>query len=219
MVHVTRVVVVEDNDITQLGLKAFIAELPDFKVVAAFSSINNVYQFLDKEGADILILDDTIPSLETDHILHYLRFNYATLKVIVFGTDLYAPIIRSYLDEGALAFIYKEEQLRHCLAEGLHAVNQGKPYVSNQASMLLLSVNSTRTLPKRSYQVLKAMSEGLNVEQIANRLGVTKKAVYSAQDRLREQFSVRSNEALVAEGIAQGIVKNSNSDHGNGINF
>src|SRR5690349_21519289 len=142
MIDVARVVVVEDNDMTQLGLKTFIGELPDFKVVATFSSIKNVYQFLDSEGADILILDDTIPSLETAHILQYLRFNYAALKVIVFGADLYPSIIRSYLDEGAMAFIYKEERLRLCLAEGLHAVKQGRLYISNQASTLLLSGNA-----------------------------------------------------------------------------
>src|SRR5450432_3220332 len=139
MVNVARVVLVEDNDITQLGLKSFIANLPDFKVVGAFPSFDGVGNFLDREGADILILDDSIPSLDTTTFLHYLRFNYPSLKVIVFGADLYGPIIRSYLDGGAMAFIYKEELLRHCLAEGLQTVKQGKPYISHQASMLLLS--------------------------------------------------------------------------------
>ncbi len=207
MIAIMRVVVVEDNDMTQLGLKTFIAELADFRVVATFSSFDHVGDFLDKEGADILILDDSIPSLDTASILQYLRFNYPSLKVIVFGADLYAPIIRSYMDEGARAFIYQEERLRHCLAEGLHAVNEGRVFISHQASMLLLSGGNTRSLPKRSYQVLKAMSEGLDPAEIAKKLGIKTKAVYSAQDRLREQLGVRSNDALVAEGIAQGIIK------------
>src|SRR5262249_10101163 len=190
----TRVVIVEDNDIMQLGLKTFIADLSDYRLAGTFSTINHLYRHLDEHGADILILDDSMPSLDTADILRYLRFNYATLKVIVFGTDLYAPLIREYLAEGALAYIYKEEQLRHCLAEGLNAVQNGTVYISHQASMLLINpANHIRPLPKRAFQVLKAMAEGLGVAQIAKRLNVTKKAVYSAQDRLREHFNVRRN--------------------------
>ena len=209
MIDVARIVLVEDNDIIQLGLKSFIADLPDFKVVAAFSSFDGVGNFLDKEGGDILILDDLVPGQDTASYIRYLRFNFPSLKVIVFGADLYGPIIRSYLDCGAMAFIYKEELLRHCLAEGLHAVRQGRLYISHQASTLLLSGNNLRPLSRRLYQVLKALGEWeiTNPQDIAKRLNLSVKAVYNAKERLREFFNVRTNEAVVAEAIRQGYIK------------
>src|SRR5258708_37770822 len=102
MSSVARVIVVEDNGIIRLGIKTFLLSLPDYRLTATFTSVISLYKFLDDQGADILILDDSMPSLDTASILRYLRFNYAGLKVIVYGTGLYAPLIREYLDEGAL---------------------------------------------------------------------------------------------------------------------
>src|SRR5260370_39207140 len=89
----TRVVIVEDNDIMQLGLKTFIADLSDYRLAGTFSTLNHLYPYLDEHGPDIMILDVSMPSLDSADILCYLRFNFSSFKVMLFGTDLYVPLI------------------------------------------------------------------------------------------------------------------------------
>ncbi len=203
---VMRLVIVETNDIMQLGLKAFIAEMPGFRMMDSFSTVTALYRFLDTNRADMLLLSDALPGVDTLDTLRYLRAHHSNLHVVIFGADVHVPLIRKYLKAGAAGFIARNDLSRHTLIEGLNAVRRDGFYLPTQVSRRLLdAIEAIRPLSGRRYQVLLGIAEHLTVKQIAERYDTTHKAIYTARDQLRLQLGVSRNEDILPEAIARGL--------------
>jgi len=55
--------------------------------------------------------------------------------------------------------------------------------------------------------VLHLMARGCHVQEIAQELSITDRAVYNARKRLREILEVDTNEQIVAEAVRRGLLR------------
>ena len=90
-------------------------------------------------------------------------------------------MVQNALDAGAIGYIMKSVSIDH-LAEAIHSAVAGQPTLSPEATLSLVKSKTgplelNPDLTKREKQVLALMIEGLNNEEIANRLVISQATV------------------------------------------
>src|SRR5260221_14373256 len=101
-----RIAVVEDRDVVRYGLETVIGKIPKCQLAGVYSDIPDLNQQLQRDCPQILILDDTLPGVDTPNLVRRLKEEYPALKIIVFGSNLAASNIYKIYDANAEAFVF-----------------------------------------------------------------------------------------------------------------
>lgn len=115
-----RVVVVEDRDLARHGLQAVINKLENCQLVAGCADIAELNRQLQHDCPHVLILDDTLPGIDTVRFVRRLKNEYPGLKIIVFGSHLDANCISGLIDANVDGVIAKTEELLSVLSLALN---------------------------------------------------------------------------------------------------
>lgn len=205
-----RIVIVEDRDVVLIGLKHTILEMAGCKLVGAYATVGELNRCLQNDGPQLLILDDTLPGIDTESFVRRLKHEYPALKVIIFGSNLTAAKIYGLIDANADGFVFKGEQLSSVLTQAIDFARNGELFISPQLARAVLSytkLNKPIELSERLKEVLSLIALGFEVKQIAQTLGVTDKAVYNARDRLKELLNADSAADILSRAIELKLIE------------
>jgi DNA-binding NarL/FixJ family response regulator len=205
-----RIAVVEDRELARLGLQAALARIEDCDLVGVFGNIRELSRCLQKDYPQIVILDDTLPGIDTERFVRRLKEEYPALKIIVCGSNLAASSIYAILDAEADGFIYKGGELISQLSQAIAAVSSGEPYILPQYAKAVLKYTKSHKpieLSERLKEVLSLIALGFDVKQIAQTLGVTDKAIYNARDRLRDLLNANGTGDILNRAIALKLIE------------
>jgi DNA-binding NarL/FixJ family response regulator len=165
-----------------------------------------------------LILDDTLPGVDTRSLVRRLKDEYLTLRIIIFGSNVAAAAVYELIDAGADGFIYKGEDLSSVLGQAITFALKGKPFLSPHIALAVMNyTQSTKPieLTERLKAVLSLLALGFSVKETARTLNITPKAVYNARDRLKELLGVDSSADILKKAVALKLVKSTESDSDN----
>ncbi len=211
-----RLVVVEDRDLARYGLEAVIGKISSCKLVGVYSNIADLNKHLRQECPQILILDDTLPGIDTPNHVRRLKQEYPTLRIIVFGSDLAAANIYNLFDAEADGFVYKGEELLEAFTQAISFVTKGIIFISHHVSKSLLSytkANKPIELTERLKVVLSLMALDFSVKEIAQSLGISDKAVYNARDRLKDELGAESTADILNRAVELKLIERKNGNH------
>jgi two-component system invasion response regulator UvrY len=205
-----RIVIVEDRDVVRIGLQTTIREMPGCDIVGAYATVVELNRCLQHDGPQVLILDDTLPGIDTESFVRRLKHEYPALKVIMFGSDLTAAKIYGLIDANADGFVFKGEQLSSVMSQAIDFAKNGELFISPQLARAVLSYNKSNKpieLSERLKEVLALIALGFEVKQIAQTLGVSDKAVYNARDRLKELLHANSAADILNRAIKLKLIE------------
>ena len=180
-----RIAVLEDRDLVRYGLKAVISQIENCQLIAVCATISDLNKQLRLDCPTILILDDTLPGIDTPNLIRQLKQGYPTLKIIVFGSNLAAANVYDLYDAEADGFVFKGEAVLETLRQAVASVIRGKIFISSDVSTSVLTYRKAHKpieLSERLKIVLSLMALDFSVKEIAQTLGITDKAVYNARD-------------------------------------
>src|SRR5260221_9436122 len=205
-----RIVIIEDRDVVRIGLQTIIREMTGCNLVGAYATVVELNRCLENDGPQLLILDDTLPGIDTESFVRRLKHEYPALKVIVFGSKLTAAKIYGLIDANADGFVFKGEELLSVLTQAVSFASRGELFISPQLARAVLSYtksNKPIELSERLKEVLALIALGFEVKQIAQTLGVTDKAVYNARDRLKEVLHANSVADILNRAIELKLIE------------
>ncbi len=211
------IVILEDRDVVRMGLQLAIEKLSECRLIGAFSTPADLNQCLRRERVEILFLDDTLPGIDTQHFIRHLKQEYPGLRIIVFGSQLTAARICELMDATANGFIHKSEELMMVLPQAITFVMRGEPFFSPQLSRIFVDYTKTNRsidLSERMKEVLLLIARGFTPKQMAQTLGISDKAVYSARDRLKEILNAETTAGIVSRAIELGLIDPKETKHG-----
>jgi DNA-binding NarL/FixJ family response regulator len=192
-----------------MGLQTAIEEMPNCQLVGAFATIVELNRCLQHENPHILILDDTLPGIDTQHFIRHLKQEYPALKIIVFGSQLTASRMCELMDANADGFVYKGEAMQHVIPQAIAFAARGELFFSPQLSKVFVNYTKTNKpieLSDRLKEVLLLIDRHFTVKQIAQTLGISDKAVYNARDRLKELLNAETTSCIVSRAIELGLI-------------
>lgn len=194
-----RVLIADDHPLVREGLRALIGKAPGMKIVSeAADGVEAVAQARSLRP-DVILLDVQMPRM--DGIT-------AIGEIMSENPEAYILVLTGYADDenvfraikaGALGYLLKDSS-PHELLQAIHEVCLGESFLPPPIARKLLRelrpsaahppglAPAQDALTEREGEVLQFMAQGLLSQEIADKLGVSKRAVHVYVRNIREKL-------------------------------
>jgi DNA-binding NarL/FixJ family response regulator len=207
-----RVILCDDHALIRRGIRDTLSDAPDIEVVGEAGDYGELRSLMREQACDVLVLDINLPGRSGLDVLHVLKEEGATVRVLVvsmYPEDQYA--IRA-LRAGAYGYVNKGGDTQQ-IVEAVRMVAQGRKYITPDiAQMLAESLTQPQVevahekLSDRELQTLVLIASGKRLSDIASELTLSPKTVSVYRARVLEKLALTNNSELTVYAIRNGLV-------------
>ena len=202
-----KIVIVDRNDVTRKGLQAIIndAEQP-YEVIAAFTRLCDVDNFIQDERIDIIVVDDTtLHPIEITRLVTRYHDTQPGLGIIILSQRRDGDYIQKVMRHGSAGYILKNGDLQNQILTAVKMIGEKYPFISPEAAKLMCAPGDG-AFSARDLEVLQLLARELSVQEIGSQLSVNDKTVYRLRDKLKRVLGVRNNESIVDAARKRGLL-------------
>ncbi len=209
---VIKVILCDDHALIRRGIRDTLCDASDIEVVGEAGDYGELRSLLRNTSCDVLVLDINLPGRSGLDVLHALKDEGSSLRVLVvsmYPEDQYA--IRA-LRAGAFGYVNKGGDPATIVA-AVRTVAQGRKYVTpDMAQMLVESLTTPATgnahekLSDRELQTLVMIASGKRLADIAVELNLSPKTVSVYRARVLEKLGLSNNSEMTVYAIRNGLV-------------
>jgi two-component system, NarL family, nitrate/nitrite response regulator NarL len=206
------VVIIEDHPVVTEGVASWIRSDPEQRVrlVQTARDLTGL-RAAPRLTADVVILDlELSGELVTAEISSLVEVGY---RVVAFSGHSDPAIVMETLDNGAHAYVSKEEGRDH-LVEAVLAAAADRPYVTrSQARAILADQRPARpVLSQQERQALLLWFQGMSKASVGRRMSISENTVRQYISRARAKYAATgriapSKDALLARAIEDGVIR------------
>ena len=207
------VAIVDDHAIVRTGLRQFLSEQEDIRVVAEGSRGRDVIDIVRQDDVHVLLLDVAMPDQNGVDALVAVRARAPQLPVLIlsgYPEEHYATVL---LRHGAAGYLNKDCDPDE-LVRAIRTVALGHKYITPAVAEQLargLSDNLDKPphekLSERELQVFLRLAQGETISQIAESLNLSVKTVSTFRSRVMEKLALQSNSDLTYYALKNGLIK------------
>ncbi len=133
----TSILIADNHEVVRCGLRALLAERPDWEVVAEAADGKEAVAQATKTTPDVAIIDYSLPFLNGVEVTKQIRQHSPDTAVIIFTMHDHNNLIYDSLHAGALGYVLKSDAQRLLMA-AIDTVARHKPFFTGRASTTLL---------------------------------------------------------------------------------
>jgi DNA-binding NarL/FixJ family response regulator len=201
-----RTIFADDHHVVRMGLKAVLESEPDIEIVGTAASAREVLEILPTTQADVLLTDLRMGDVSGDALIKEVRRRYPEIRCVVLSNYHSDEDVLSAVKAGAVAYILKSSPLEHVIS-AIRNVYEGKtvlpPYIAEQLAQCL-----SRKYPStREAEVLKLVAKGMNNQEIAEKLSISRNTARNHVINLLEKLGTRDRTEAAAVAIKRGLVR------------
>lgn len=208
----TTVLIADDHPVVREGVRRVLQGAVEVSVVGEVGRADEVAPAVQRLKPDVLILDIGMPGPGFLDVLATLPGAHAKVRTLVLSAQPEEEFAVRALRAGASGYITKGYAPAE-LVEAVRRVAQGRRYVSaalaEHLAMGTLGEASQaphERLSKREFEVLRLLSSGLSLKEIAARLGVNAKTVSSFRARILAKLELHTNADLVRYSLEHHLI-------------
>ncbi len=197
----------DDHSLFRESLSRLLEAEPGFRVVATCASTAEAFEALEREPADVVLLDYDLGDEQGTRFLEEAarrRFPGRILMVTAGMSD--AGTLRAF-EKGSSGIFLKHSPPEQLVA-AIHKVAGGEMWLDSGAVRSLVAganvraeSQSTESLTPRERVVLKSVFEGLTNKEIAANLQISESSVKAVLQQLFDKTGVRTRSQLVRIAI------------------
>ena len=210
----TRVMLVEDHASFRQALAFVLDQERDFTVVAQAGSLSEARSI--EEGADFAIVDLALPDGSGVNLIEDLRRTNSNLTVLVLSATLDDENIARVVETGAAGVVDKLAGLDEIIQE-VRRLRDGAamPRQKEVAEVLLTIARDGRlqqdsrpdaNLTARETDVLKALAEGLDSQEVAQKLSINVEDERNHVASILDKLGAHSSLQALAIAARQGLI-------------
>jgi DNA-binding NarL/FixJ family response regulator len=208
-----RVVIIDDHPVVRDGLATILQHDDSIDVVGTFSSGTEAINSREIQGADIALMDITMPRMNGIETTTRLRGETPHLNIIMMSMHATAEYVAQALLCGAAGYVLKSSALKE-IRNAIRSVLDGDSYIDPNISRVslenhlrVLKHSQTQSiLTARQREVLQLMAEGMGTKEIAAQLEVSPKTVEAHRAQVMQRLNIRDVPGLVRYAIRAGLV-------------
>ena len=207
-----KVLVADDHAVVRRGLRQILAETNDILVGGEASTAAELWQLVERERWDTIILDIEMPGRSGLELLGELKRQHPKLPVLiltVYSEEQYA--VRA-IRAGASGFLTKESAPNQLVAAVRKVASGGRFITPELAERLASSLAGDsdalphEALSDREFQVLCMIASGKTVSQIGQELSLSVKTISTHRTRILAKMNMKSNSELTHYAIKNRLV-------------
>lgn len=199
------VLIVDDHPLVRKGLTTILSLENSIEKISEASNIEQAMSLLEKEKADIAIIDLRLGKECGLDIVDRAKKNLYSTKFVILTSSMRKEDFQRAQDAGVEGYILKDA-FTDDITYALRVVSRGKKYIDPEIlSYLQNQLDSTNPehLTNREKEILVVLGEGLSNQQIADKLvlseNTVKKHISSVLSKLGLQH--RTQAAIYANSI------------------
>jgi len=207
-----KVGIVDDHAIVRSGLKQFLAEHVDLRVVGEAANGREAIDLVRKEEIDVLIMDLSMPGQSGIDALAMLRAKAPDMGILILSGYPEAHYAINLIRQGASGYLNKECDPSE-IVEALRTISLGKRYLTPAVADLLAQQLHRKEdappheqLSEREFQVFLKLAKGETAGNIADQVSLSVKTVSTYRTRLMEKMGLASNSDLTYYALKNGLI-------------
>lgn len=207
-----RVMLVDDHAVVRSGLSAFLMTYEDLELVGEASDGEEAVVEADRVRPDVILMDLVMPRADGATAIRAIRDRNPDVQMIALTSFKEQDLVQQALRAGAIGYLLKDVSADE-LADAIRAAHAGRPTLAPEAAEALIrsarNAGSTalgHDLTDREREVLELMVEGLNNNEISERLIVSRSTVKFHVSNILSKLGVSSRTEAVAIALQQNLV-------------
>jgi DNA-binding NarL/FixJ family response regulator len=207
------VAIIDDHAIVRAGLRQYLSEQVDLRIVAEGGSGRDAVDILREGQVQVLLLDISMPDQSGVDALAAVRARAPDLPVLIlsgFPAEHYATML---LRQGAAGYLNKDCDPEEIVG-AIRTVALGRKYISPAVAELLarqLEAGADRPLheklSERELQVFLRLAQGETIGGIAESLSLSVKTVSTFRSRVMDKLGLSSNSELTYYAMKNGLMR------------
>ena len=208
-----RIAIVDDHAVVRAGLRQFLSEHVDFRVVAECATARAALDVVRQELADVILLDISMPDQSGIDALAAIKARAPDLPVLIlsgFPEEHYAITL---LRQGAAGYLNKDCDPEE-IVKAVRTVAMGRRYITAGVAEHLattLTADDERPLherlSERELQVFLRLAKGQTIGQMAESMSLSVKTVSTYRTRVMEKMGLASNSDLTYYALKNGLIQ------------
>ena len=174
-----RVMLVDDHTVVRSGLSTFLMTCDDMELVGEAANGEQAINMCPQSKPDVVMMDLVMPDMDGATATRLIRERCPQIQVIVLTSFKEQELVQGALQAGAIGYLLKDVTADE-LANAIRAAYAGKPTLAPEAAQALIEATRKPAdkigfdLTEREREVLALMIQGLNNNEIASRLVVSR---------------------------------------------
>ena len=208
-----RIAIVDDHAMVRMGLRQFLSEYVDMRVVAECASAREVMDVVRHEAADVILLDISMPDQSGVDALHAIKARAPELAVLILSSFPEEQYATTLLRQGASGYLPKDCEPDE-IVNAIRKVALGRRYVSSAlAEQLATSLSEPLERPahehlsEREFQVFLRLAKGETISRMAQNMSLSIKTISTYRTRVMEKMGLHSNSDLTYYALKNGLLQ------------
>lgn len=199
-----QIFLIDDHPLFTAGLKEILNRLYPTLVIYEFNEASNVLFEIRMKKPDLLVLDISMPSVSGIELSREIRAQMPDLKILVLSMHENVALKKQLISLGIHGFLNKAVALLELCSVINNFLNideftYGLQFGKKQGKLQV-------SISNREMEVLELISKGLNTEEIAEKLFITKHTVDTHRKNLLAKSENTNTAQLVAWAIRNGLI-------------
>jgi len=211
-----RVLITDDHVIVRDGLRAILEAQPDMEVVGEATNGVEASEKTEETKPDIILMDISMPEMNGLEATRKIKQQHPEIKILALTMHEGDEYFFEVLQAGASGYFVKGGSSVELLG-ALRALNGGDVYISPIMTKKLLSdyLHHAKTgqdkevytgLTGREKEILKLVAEGLNNQDIAEKLFLSPSTVQTHRANIMTKLGLHSRTELVKYALRHGLI-------------
>lgn len=204
-----KVLLVDDHVMVRRGLASMLASYDDFDLVGEAGDGEMAATVYEHYKPDVVLMDMVMPRLDGVGAIQKIKERHPEARIIALTSFDSDDLVQRALQAGALGYLLKNASAED-LIKAIRAAQQGKRTLAPEAADALVHAmnrepNVGDDLTDREREVLALMVEGLNNNEIAERLILSVSTIKFHVSAILSKLSVTNRIEAVALAVQHGL--------------
>lgn len=194
--------IIDDHEMLGRALKSWLDENTKWKVLATVTDTKEARSFFKSSSLEslpeIVICDVQLKNEQSFDFIKEMSTNFPQIKTIVysmFEMTGYAMLAKECGASGYISKSVSEEEFLKCL----DSVQSGNQYIQKEiAPKVQKALDATRFLTKRERSVFEEIINGLDNDEISEKLNISRHSAEIYVSRIYEKLGISYREDLIS---------------------
>jgi DNA-binding NarL/FixJ family response regulator len=209
----TRIAIVDDEDLVRHGLRVMLDAEPDLEVVAEAADGRDGLDVVRRHVPDVVVMDIRMPQVDGIEATRQIAASGGATRVLVVTTFDLDEYVYAALRAGAAGFMLKAAKPAEFVA-AVRAVAGGDSLVAPRRTRRVVEhfavaqpSESLAELTSRELDVMRLIARGLSNREIGQRLFLSEKTVKTHVTRVLAKLGLTSRTQAVVHAYESGLVR------------
>ncbi len=208
-----RIAIVDDHAMVRVGLRQFLSEHVDLRVVAECANAREAMDVVRQEIADVILMDISMPDQSGVDALLAIKARAPELPVLILSSFPEEHYATTLLRQGAAGYLGKDCDPDE-IVKAIRTVALGRRYItSGVAERLAAGLSGAGDKPlheqlsEREFQVFLRLAKGETIGHLAQSMSLSVKTVSTYRTRVMEKMALGSNSDLTYYALKNGLIQ------------